>query len=171
MPDGDRTTVAKAFVRVGVPAKYRLSRQKPQRTEEHEEERERICGQLSRHPVKYFTGENIGGVDLIIDNKKFPIPTTQKTREYLQKQNCRGQIRTPAEGLKKGFTKPDSKKHKINPGGSVNILAGVSGDRVILWKDVGSRWNGAVAAKMYRGPVLKALKKMHPGKRLVRALG
>ena len=97
---------------------------------------------------------------MIIDNKKFDIPVTEAAREHLLKQKVTKQIRTAGEGITPGFTKPNKKRHQINPGGSVQICAGISGDRVVLWEDVGKRWNGERAAEMYLGPILKTLKKV-----------
>ena len=42
----------------------------------------------------------------------------------------------------------------------MQICAGISGDRVVLWEDVGKRWYGERAAEMYLGPILKTLKKV-----------
>lgn len=77
----------------------------------------------------------------------------------------RGQIRLPGEGLQKEYTKPNTKKHRMNTGGVVNIMAGISGDRVVLWEEVGKRWSGQRAAEMYSGPVIKCLRKVHGNKR------
>ena len=62
--------------------------------------------------------------------------------------------------LQPEFTKPNNKKHRINPGGVVKILAGISGDRVVLWHDLGKKWNGKVAAEMYHGPIIKVLRRV-----------
>lgn len=35
----------------------------------------------------------------------------------------------------------------------------VAKDRVVLWHDCGSKWNGEVAAELYAGPVAKALRR------------
>ena len=52
-----------------------------------------------------------------------------------------------------------------NIGGCVKILAGISGDRVLVWEDIGKKWNGEKAAEMYRGPIIKALRKARGKKR------
>jgi hypothetical protein len=65
VPEGDRTTAAKAFTREGIDAKLRPIREKPQRKPEHEEERTEICGKMRRYPDNYFSET----VDMIIDNK------------------------------------------------------------------------------------------------------
>ena len=53
----------------------------------------------------------------------------------------------------------------MNTGGVANIMAGICDDRVVLWEEVGKRWCGARAAEMYRGPVIKCLRKRRPSKR------
>lgn len=85
---------------------------------------------------------------------------TEAAREHLLKQKATKQIRTPGEGIMPGFTKPNQKRHQINPGGSVQICAGISGDRVVLWEEIQKRWNGERASEMYLGPILKTLKKV-----------
>lgn len=102
---------------------------------------------------------------MIMDNKRYDTPTSLKGRDHLQKQRVRGQIRLPGEGLQDEYTKPNAKKHRKNVGGTVNIMAGISGDRVVLWEEVGSRWCGQRAAEMYSGPVIKCLRKLYGNKR------
>ena len=85
VPAADRTTVAKAFTRAGLKAKWRPSREKPQRTKEHREEREVICGKMAKKPVEYYEG-----LDLIQDNKMWPVPTTDAARDHLQQEKVKG---------------------------------------------------------------------------------
>ena len=59
------------------------------------------------------------------------------------------------------FTKPSSKKHRINPGGAVNLCAGISKGRIVLWEYLDGPWSGESASKLYAGPIMKALKKHH----------
>ena len=160
VPQAHRTTAAHAFHREGLNVTLRRSREKPQRSAEHEAERKAICGKVRRYPRRYFSEV----VDLIIDNKKFEIPTSAAARQHLAKQQARWQLRTPQEGLSPGFTAPNGKRHRINPGGWVSILAGISGDRVVLWEEVGKQWNGARASEMYHGPIKKFLKKKRGNK-------
>ena len=61
--------------------------------------------------------------------------------------------------------KPDPRL-KYNTGAKgVAVLAGVANDKVVLWEYIDGNWNGGAAAKMYSGPVLKALKAAHPSRR------
>lgn len=124
-PSADSTTVARAFQREGVDVRLRPARGKPQRLPEHEQERADLCDKMRRLPTNYFS-EN---VHLIIDNKRFDTPTTPAARLHLQKQKVKGQLRTRSEGLKPGFTRPNQKRHKVNAGGTVDIMAGISGGR------------------------------------------
>lgn len=70
-----------------------------------------------------------------------------------------GQLRTPKEGIESGFTKPNSKRHIMNPGGGVHVCAGISNCRVVLWEYFTGSWSGEKAADMYTGPIKAALKK------------
>ena len=134
-------------------------REKPQRTEEQEKEREDVCGKMRKWPIKRFAD----GFDLIMDNKNFPVPQTPAAREHLQKQRMYAQLRTPSEGLEKHFTKPGVKRHRKNTGGSVNVCAGISNCRLVLW-EYHTKWNGQVAADMYKGPIINTLKRVRGAK-------
>ena len=89
------------------------------------------------------------GLDMIIDNKGFDIPTTERARKYLNSQLVRFHLRTPAEGLKNEFTKPGRKKNRMNTGARANVCAGVSNGRIVLWHYLPKSWTGQAAA----GPV------------------
>lgn len=154
-PPVHRSTAARAFKREDIKAIFRRSREKPQRTVEHEAERVEICGRMRRWPLRRYTEV----IDMIIDNKKFDVPTSARARDNQARQKVIGQIRTPQEGLEKGFTKPNSKRHRMNPGGSASVCAGISNCQVVLWEYFDGRWNGEKAAEMYQGPIIKALKK------------
>ena len=151
-PHATRTTVARAFAREGIDVKLRRAREKPQRTEEMERERAEVCGNMRRWPLSRFTD----GIDMIIDNKKFDVPTTPDARHHLATQKLVAQLRTRSEGLQEHFTKPNQKAHRTNLGGTVNVCAGISNCRVVLWEYY-TKWNGQVAADMYKGPILKSL--------------
>ena len=155
-----RTTAARSFSREKVNAKFRRSREKPQRTSEHEQDRSRICTRLRKWPVDKFHE-----LDLIMDNKKWAAATTALARALLQKQKIKGQIRTPSEGLRKHMTKPSIKKHRTNPGGIVHVCAGIVKGRIRLWDYVEGKWNGQKAADLYRGPIKTLLKRVHGDKK------
>ena len=69
------------------------------------------------------------------------------------------------------YVKP-SGKLKYNTGArGVKVLAGVGNGRVLLWEYIdGRNWNGEVAAEMYSGPVVAALRRAYPQKRQWRVL-
>ena len=154
-PKADATTVARSMAVAGYDIKARRPRERPQREKWHEEDRVAICKKWMRYPVNYFNDD----VDMILDNKRYKFATFARAVKYMQKTKVRFHLRTREEGLKKGFTKPSLRKQKMNPGGSVQILAGISRDKVVLWHNVGKSWGGAIAANCYRGPVMRALKK------------
>jgi hypothetical protein len=134
--------------------KLRRCREKPQRTPAMQRERAELCGKMKRWPLARFTD----GIDMIIDNKRFDVPTSPEARAHLAKSKLVAQLRTRGEGLETHFTKPCQKAHRRNLGGSVNVCAGISNCRVILWEYY-KKWNGQVAADMYKGPIMKALVK------------
>ena len=105
-------------------------------------------------PLERFTDV----IDFIMDNKRWQIPTTPEARVFLQKQKMVVQLRTPQEGLEEHFTKPGTKTHRKHLGGYVDVCAGISNGRIVLWEYY-SKWNGEVAASMYKGPIMQALKK------------
>ena len=82
VPKAHRTTVARAFAREGLDVKSRRCREQPPRTAEHEQERVDVCGRMRHWPLKRFLED----IDMIIDNKRFKIPTTQAARALRLKQ-------------------------------------------------------------------------------------
>ena len=98
VPDAHRTTAAKAFVNANLPAQWRANREKPQRKPEHIAERWLMTEKIKSYPVNYFSTK----VDLIQDNKDWPIATTPEARDHLKKSRVAGQIRLPSEGLTYG---------------------------------------------------------------------
>ena len=45
-------------------------------------------------------------------------------------------------------------------------MAGVVGDKIRLWEDISGKWNGEVAAGMYRNPIKKVLAKHRAVKKI-----
>ena len=74
-------------------------------------------------------------------------------------KKVRFNLRTKAEGLKPGFTKPDTKKHRVNTGGKLNVCAAIVGCKVKVWHYLPKTWNATEADKLYRGPIARALNK------------
>jgi hypothetical protein len=159
VPKVHRTTAARYLAEKGV--QWRSLREKPCRTEQHEEKRMDVCRIWKRRPSTFWTKE----VDLIIDAKKYKVPSNAAAARRLKKQKVRGALRTRAEGLRKHFTRPSATKHKFNAGGYVHILAGICGHKVVLWEEIKGMWNADKAAEMYSGPIKDVLKKKRPGKK------
>ena len=109
---------------------------------------------MARRPATYYTDE----LDITIDNKRFPIPRTKHAKAHLKMTKVRGHMRTRAEGLKSGFTKPNNRTHRSNPGGFVNICAGIANGRIKLWHELPGAWSGEVAEKLYRDQIKTTLR-------------
>ncbi|CAK0861903.1 unnamed protein product, partial [Prorocentrum cordatum] len=96
-------------------------------------------------------------VHMRIDVKFFPVLLAGKARRRVAQSGTRGVIRRLGEGLNASCAKEPNPKLKHNTGAKgVHILAGV-GD--------------GEAARVYEGPILKALKAECPGTKRFRALG
>ena len=161
VPKAHRTTAARSFARQGLDVQARRPREKPDRTPEAEKARVAWCQNNKALRGSYFADK----VDMIIDNKKFEIPTSERSRKYLNKQRVRFHLRKKTEGLRPEMTKPSRKKNRMNTGGWVNVCAGISGCRIVLWEYLGRRWSGSAAAELYSGPIAKTLKKQRGEKR------
>jgi hypothetical protein len=130
-----------------------------------------ICRGWLRRPANYFSES----VDLIMDNKKFEIPTWATAKRFSKMSRVRFHLRTPGEGasalavyarlcvddryvaaagkvpargascaavwrlaavwclaaeVQEGFTKPNAKKQRVNPGASMNVCAGIVKSKV-----------------------------------------
>lgn len=70
------TTVKRAFVRAGIPVAARRPREKPLRPTKAKKARALWCKTHSHFKSTYFADD----VDLIIDNKKFEIPTSERAQ-------------------------------------------------------------------------------------------
>ena len=161
VPHVDRTTAAKSMKAAGYAVAWRTPRVKPLRGEIDEAMRERICDKLRKLPVTFWTDT----MDAYIDCKTWPVPRSVKGRRFLNKMKVRGHIRTKAEGLDKGFTKPCKRKHHMNVGPNVKVFAAIVGDRVRVWHYLSGAWCGEAAKDVYKGVFLKALKRYRGEKR------
>lgn len=154
VPKVDDTTALRRL-KEAYGVSWRVPREKPLRSPEDEAERTAICKKWMRLPANYFTDR----LDLFIDNKKFDVPTYPRGRRFHKMQRVRGHLRQRREGLQRQCIKPNVKKNKVNPGGSVTVLAGILNNRVRLWEYLPKRWCGDVAKSMYEGPIIKALRR------------
>ena len=66
--------------------------------------------------------------------------------------------------MKRQYTKPSIKKHRSNLGGFVDVCAGISGDRVVMWTYLPKRWCGQAAVDLYEGPVKATLRRVRGAK-------
>ena len=57
------------------------------------------------------------------------------------------------------------KKNKLNTGARVNVCAGISNGKMVMWEYFGKTWNGEAAAKLFQGPVIETLRKERGVKR------
>ena len=73
VPEAAPTTAARAFQREGLNVRYRVAREKPQRTDEHIQERYAVATRWRYLPKDFF----LNTVDLIMDNKIWDYPSTQ----------------------------------------------------------------------------------------------
>lgn len=154
----DPTTAKRALVDAGIAVASRAPREKPERKPEHLEERAEKCGKWRFLPKDYFSEK----VDLIIDNKHYDVPTSEEARKFLGKIKVRRQIRTRAEGLLPQYTKPNIKRNRMNLGGSLSVCAGIHKNRVVLWKYLDPKWNGAAAANLYEKDIQRVLRRLCP---------
>ena len=154
------TTAARSIERIGLPKVCALKpREKPLRTEEHEKEREKLGKTLQNKSPEFFHKL------LIIDNKKWNIPRSAMAKRFARMRKVRFHLRTRSEGLQPGFTKPSAKKNQVNPGGSAKVCAGIANGRIVLWHYLPARWNGHAAVDLYRGPIIRALRRSFGEKR------
>ena len=144
--------VADALRAKGV--RFRAPRRKVCISQEDAKERLRVGKIWVKRPASFWAKH----VHAYVDNKAFPLPLTPAQRKRYQRTRVTGHLRTPAEGVTRGCTKP-REKHSFLGLPSVTITAAVAKDKIILWHVVGKSWNGTAAADMYRGPLSRALKK------------
>ena len=159
-PKVHRTTLLRSFRREGMSVEARRPRLKPSRTVQQARDRVVYCAEWGTRPPAFFAER----IDLIIDNKQFDIPTTQRARKYLASQRVRFHLRTPGEGALPEMTKPGRKKNRLNTGSVAKVCAGVSNGRIVMWEYLPKRWNGDEAAKLYRGAIRKTLRKQRGAK-------
>jgi len=160
------TTAKRSMQKAGFDVVWRMVRERPQRTGEHEQKRMELAGNLRRRPLTYFTQD----LDLIMDNKKFMVPANAQGKRHMKMRKVRGVLRTRQEGLEKGFTKPNMRKNRINTGGMLDVCGGIMNNKVVLWEYLPKKWNGEVAKDLYKGAVYKALRKNRGVKRTYKVL-
>lgn len=141
-----------ALRQIGV--RYRRPREKIYLSEDDAKNRLATCKPWTKRPASYWTSK------AYFDCKQWPLPLTKKQRTHFQQTTVSGHLRKASEGVSKGFTKP-RQKHAWIGMPSVGIAALVNKNRIIMWHVLKTRWNGATAAKLYKGPLLGALKRAY----------
>jgi len=159
VPAVERSTAAKRM-KSELGVQPRRPRAKLTRNAMDEAERKRISNKLRKRTYKDWTT----GVHLFMDNKVWPCPLSARGREYLKKSKVRFVIRAAGEGLKPAYTKPDTRKHRVNFGG-VKFVAGIIKNKVRVWHYFDGPWNGAKAAAVYKEVVAPALVRAYARKR------
>ena len=94
VPKVDPTTAARAVRRVYPDVAWRPPRRKPVLTKKHREERVAVCKVWMKKPASFFTRR----VHIMIDNKRFAIPTNATGKARLKMTKVRGHIRRRQEG-------------------------------------------------------------------------
>ena len=97
----------------------------------------------------------------IIDNKNWPLYTTGAGRSHAARRSIRGAFQELGDEPEGHMVKPKGGNVKF-PAQSVQVTAAVIDGRIRMWEYVGGRWNGEKAAIMYKGPLVKAMKKAFP---------
>lgn len=153
------STVRKAIHKRGVY--FYAMRLKPKLTEEDIVMRYQFGWDWLDKTANWWVRE----LHMVIDVKFFPVFLTAKARTHVAQSGCRGVYREEGEGLNEGYYKPNP-RFKYNTGAKgVHVLAGVGNGKILLWEYIEGRWNSHEAARLYKGPMLKALQNEYPSRR------
>ena len=82
-------------------------------------------------------------------------------RDHMARRNVRGAYQIKGQPRQRHLMKPKGGNMKF-PAKGVTVQAGVIKGKIRMWEYVDGRWNGAKAAAMYKGPLLKAMAKAFP---------
>ena len=139
---------------------YRM-RSKPMLTEADIKARYKFGKDFGDKPMGWWSKH----LHLIIDVKFFPVHLHAPARRHVAQSGTRGVYRKEGQQLTEGYCKPNPKL-KYNTGAKgVHVLAGVGNGKVLLWEYIEGRWNAAEAARLYSGPMKKALQETYPMRR------
>ena len=97
----------------------------------------------------------------IIDNKHWQLFTTGAGRSHAARRTIRGGYQKRGGQPEGHMVKPKGGNNKF-PAKGVTVTAAVIKGRVRVWNYVDGAWNGQTAADMYRGPLVKAMRKAFP---------
>ena len=95
----------------------------------------------------------------IIDNKHYQLFVDQAGREYAARRTVRGAYHHAKDAVKSYLVQP--KRTLKFPANGIMITAAVIKGRVRMWHQAPGEWK-AIASAMYRGPLLKALRRAYP---------
>lgn len=96
----------------------------------------------------------------IIDNKRFQVYTNHAGREYAARRSVRGAYQERGSKPPTYLVRPkDTLKF---PATGVTVTAAVIDGKIRMWEYVKGNWNATTAAKMYEGPLLKAMRRAFP---------
>ena len=70
--------------------------------------------------------------NMIIDNKEFDIPKTERARQYMKSQHVRFHLCRPSEGLQEILTKPCRKRNRVNISGEASVRARISNGKIVV---------------------------------------
>ena len=97
----------------------------------------------------------------IIDNKHFPLFTTGAGRSHAARRSVRGAYQKKGQAPEPHMVKPKGGNMKF-PAPGVTVTAGVINGRIRMWEYVHGSWTAKTAAAMYRGPLVRAMRKAFP---------
>ena len=150
-------TIHRAFRKQGI--RFRPFSEKPPLTKDDVEERYAFG-------LKYEdrSGDTwLKTPHMTIDCKKFPVYLNGYARDFAARRKARGVYRGRKQLLRKGYVRPPAASSGSFQGGkSINICAGISGDRLVMWHEIPKQWCAKQAVDMYKESLLPALKKVHP---------
>jgi transposase len=141
-------------------------REKPLLTEEDV----RVRFAFAKRYLKCSSDWWLRHVQLHIDNKVFKVPANKGTRHILATRKVRGTYRTSGRGLHAEHVRPGRGLRQGSGVRGVCVTGGACSEGIVLWHIVNGTWCGETAAEVYRGPILKALRKTYPGKRSFKVL-
>ena len=153
-------TVRAALAKKGI--KFRKLRTKPLLTSTDRADRRAFALRYKDKSVGWW----LRTIHLHTDVKTFQLYTTKAGRDVAAQRAVRGAYRQPGQGLDEAYVVAPKDVRYHPTVRSVKIAGGVSPDgRVILWEVLTGAWNGKAAAKLYAGPVRRALTRASPQKR------
>ena len=145
---------------------FRKMREKPILTPDDVNERFKFAKKYRKMTPAWWLKQ----IHLHWDNKYFKVATKQKGRKALARRKVRGVYRTKGKSLHSAYVKPNA-KFRLNTGARGLLTAGgVGAGRAILWHTIDERWNGRVAAELYKVHMFSALQRHYPRARAFRVL-